>query len=303
MYEYVLRTQNISKIYSNYPVLSNVTVEIKKGEICGFIGPNGAGKSTLIKIIAGVVAPSSGGIELFGRSDYSGLLQGRGKIGSIIESPAFYPNFNAYENMKSICLFLGIKADMNFIKEKLRDVGLSNVGTKKIKNYSLGMKQRLGIAMALLKDPEFMILDEPSNGLDPAGIMEIREAILRLNREKGITFLISSHILGELARVATKYIIIRKGKIVEQVLAEDLKNKGSAVLKISVDNLVKALQIVKELGGVDATVNNNTISSSLLANSAQLVTKKLIDAEINISSITSNSEDNESYLIKLMEGR
>lgn len=303
MEEFVLRTENICKTYGKAAVLKNITVNIKKGEICGFIGPNGAGKSTLIKIIAGVAMPTSGGIELFGKSDSQGILEGRGKIGSIIENPAFYPGFSAFENMKSMSLFLGLNLKPEIINEKLAQVGLSSVGKKKVRNYSLGMKQRLGIAMALLKEPQFMILDEPSNGLDPSGIIEVRETILRLNREKGITFLISSHIIGELSRVATKYLIIKNGEIIEQVSSDDIKLKSKTKLKVSVDNVVKALQIIKELGGTDATVEYNTITSALLSDSVQLVTKKLIEAEINISSIASAAEDNEAYLVSLMQGR
>lgn len=301
--EYILRTSNISKIYNNRTVLDNISVEIEKGDICGFIGPNGAGKSTLIKIIVGVAAPSKGGIELFGKSDMKGLLEARGKIGSIIEYPAFYPGFDAYENMKTICLMLGIKADRDFINEKLREVGLYDIGKKKVKNFSLGMKQRLAIAMALLKNPEFLILDEPSNGLDPAGIMEIRETILRLNNEKGITFLISSHILGELSKVATKYIVIRNGNIVEQISANELKSKASSALKISVDNIVGAIKIAKELGGTDLIVENNTIISKILIDFIKELTRKLVEAGIGINSVTTIGNDFESYLISSMGGR
>lgn len=300
---YVLRTNNISKIYGKRIVLDNVSIEIEQGDICGFIGPNGAGKSTLIKIIVGVATPNNGGIELFEESDMKSILEARGKIGSIIESPAFYHGFDAFTNMKIMCLFLGIKPERGFIEEKLSSVNLGEVGKKKVGNFSLGMKQRLAIAMALLKNPEFLILDEPANGLDPAGILEIRETILKLNKEKGITFLISSHILGELAKVATKYIIIRQGKIVEQIAAKDLEKKSSHVLKITVDDIARAVKIARELGGTDILVENNTITSKQLADSVKELTKRLVEEGVGINGVTTSSEDIESYLINTMGGR
>lgn len=300
MENFILRTDNISKKYGGRYVLNNICINIKQGEICGFIGPNGAGKSTLIKIVMGIASPTSGGIEIFGQSDYKSILSARDKIGCIIENPSLYPNFDAYANIKAACLFLGINYTQEFANEKLELVGLNEVGNKKAKNYSLGMKQRLAIALALLKDPEFLILDEPTNGLDPKGIMEIRETVLRLNREKGITFLICSHILLELSKVVTKYVIISRGNIIEEITADEISKKSQSVLAVVVDNVVKAIEVLKTLGGTDVMVENNKLSSKILANDVKAVTKKLIEADVNITSIGVAGEDAETYLINKM---
>jgi len=300
MESFVLRTDNICKQYGSKLVLNNINIDIKRGEICGFVGPNGAGKSTLIKIVMGIANPTSGGLELFEQSDYKNILTARDRIGCIIENPSLYPNFDAYANIKATCLFLGIKYTKEFADEKLALVGLLDVGTKKAKNYSLGMKQRLAIALALLREPEFLILDEPTNGLDPKGILEIRETILRLNQEKGITFLICSHILLELSKVVTKYVIINQGCIVEQISADEILKRNSSVLSVTVDNVAKAIEVLKSLGGTDVRIENQKLTSKILANDAKTVTKKLIAADINITSIGVVGEDAESYLIRKM---
>lgn len=203
----VLKTSQLTKTYSSKQVVKELSMTIQQGDIYGFIGKNGAGKTTLIRMIAGLATPSSGSIELFGSSD---LVKERAKIGTVIESPALFPNMTARENLITQCRIANVK-DLRVVDETLELVGLSNTGKKKAKNFSLGMRQRLAIAIALIGDPEFLILDEPTNGLDPEGIKEIRDLILHLNQKKHITVLISSHILSELSKFATRYGIIHSG--------------------------------------------------------------------------------------------
>ena len=203
----VLKTSQLTKTYSSKQVVKELSMTIQQGDIYGFIGKNGAGKTTLIRMIAGLATPSSGSIELFGSSD---LVKERAKIGTVIESPALFPNMTARENLITQCRIANVK-DLRVVDETLELVGLSNTGKKKAKNFSLGMRQRLAIAIALIGDPEFLILDEPTNGLDPEGIKEIRDLILHLNQKKHITVLISSHILSEIEQTAEYVGIIAGG--------------------------------------------------------------------------------------------
>lgn len=225
--EYILQTKGVSKRYKSKWVLRSVNMNIQRGDIYGFVGENGSGKTTIIRLITGLIFPNEGSFELFGKSNTSpDILEARAKIGAIVESPSIYLNMSARENLKMQCEILGIDNEQK-IKDALLEVGLIDLyaDTRKAGDFSLGMRQRLGIAMALLGDVEFIILDEPMNGLDPAGIVEVRELILRLNREKGITFLISSHILTELALVASRYGIISHGKMIKEISSEELKNE------------------------------------------------------------------------------
>ncbi len=198
--KYVLRTENLTKIYGSHRAVNAVDIHVKKGDVYGFIGKNGAGKSTLMKMVAGLVAPSEGRIELFGSSD---IEKQRIRIGSLIEEPGLYPGMTATENLEVYRRAYGI-TDSNVIRDTLDFIGLGNTGKKKVGKFSMGMKQRLGIAIAILKSPDFLILDEPINGLDPTGIHEVREFLIALNREKNITIMISSHILGGIVKDSYK---------------------------------------------------------------------------------------------------
>jgi ABC-2 type transport system ATP-binding protein len=244
MNEYVLKTSQLSKTYQNKIALHKVSVMIKKGSIYGFIGQNGAGKSTLIRLITGLAYPTTGTFELFGESQERNIIEARKRIGTIIEGPALYPQMTAAENLEAHRLLKGIPGK-DCIEKTLNLVGLQNTGKKKAKNFSLGMKQRLGLGIALLGDPEFLILDEPINGLDPMGVVEVRELLKKLNREYGITILISSHILSELHLLATHYGIIHEGELLEQLSAKELNEKCQQYLHIKVDDRNKAATVIE----------------------------------------------------------
>lgn len=301
----VLKTNNLYKRYKYQFALNGVNMTINKGDIYGFVGENGSGKTTVIRLITGLISPTKGDFELFGEDSKSnGILLARKKLGAIVENPSIYLNMSARENLKMQCGLLGVKGNVEeMIKHVLSEVGLAELydNKKNAGNFSLGMRQRLGIAMALLCNPEFLILDEPMNGLDPAGIVEIRELILRLNKERGITFLISSHILTELALVATTYGIISKGRIIKEISAEELKNaKGSYVLlqvedRDSLIDLISKTEYVKNAQVVDGGVKVFTDEITPLL-------KAVIAGGIVLKGVTSHTFDIEEYYMSLIGG-
>lgn len=218
--EALVQTHNLTKQYGQHKVVNNVNLSVRKGEIYGLIGRNGAGKTTILRLISGLAKPTKGSISLFGQTSHDSIYMQK-HIGLLIETPGIYPDMSARDNVKLKCMAMGI-SNNSYIAELLKNVGLSAVDKKKVKCFSVGMKQRLGIALALVGNPELVILDEPVNGLDPQGIAEVREIIVRLNTEKNITFIISSHILGELSKIATCYGIIEKGELKRQFLKTEL---------------------------------------------------------------------------------
>lgn len=228
MEDVLLQTIDLTKKYKDQMALAHVNLTVRKGDIYGFIGQNGAGKSTLLRVVTSLARPTSGVVSLFGESSGAGLIEARKRVGAIIESPTLFPDMTARDNLEVHRLQRGIPGK-SCISKTLELVGLQDTGNKKAKNFSLGMKQRLGLAIALLGDPELLILDEPTNGLDPMGIVQLRELIKGLNREKGLTILISSHILSELHQLATTYGIIHKGKLLEQISHEELNVKCSSI--------------------------------------------------------------------------
>lgn len=234
--EYVLRTKSLTKKFGSKIAVNAVDMNVAKGDIYGFIGRNGAGKTTAMKLILGLLNATEGEIELFGGEP---LEKARGRIGSLIEAPGIYKNCTAYENMKRFSIIYG--GTDEDIAQLLKFVGLENTGNKKAGRFSLGMKQRLGMAIAMLGNPEFLILDEPINGLDPEGIKDVRNAVLNLNEQKGVTFLISSHLLDELAKIVTRYGIINNGVLTEEISAEDLNAMCESGLKVHVDDVEKAI--------------------------------------------------------------
>ena len=231
MEQVILKTNHLTKRYGHRAVVENLSMTIYKGDIYRFIGKNGAGKTTLIRMVTGLAAPSDGSIQLFGNGS---LLEGRRRIGTVIEAPAFYPGMTARENIVAFSKLQGLH-DFSHTEDLLKLVGLTHTGKKKCRNFSLGMKQRLAIAIALIGDPELLILDEPTNGLDPEGMKEVRDLILKLNQEKGITVLVSSHILGELSKFATRYGIIHHGKLIEEFTEEDLWRRCAGTGRQDID--------------------------------------------------------------------
>lgn len=298
MTEYVLETKDLTKKYSKKAVVDSLNIKIRKGDIYGFIGKNGAGKTTTIKMIAGLASPSSGEVTLFGSSD---LAQGRKKIGTIIENPSIYPYLTARQNIEVHCIMKGV-SDSAITNQILDIVGLSTAGSKKAKKFSLGMKQRLAIGIALVGSPEFLILDEPINGLDPIGIKDIRNLILRLTQEAGITVLISSHILGELMKIATCYGIIKDGKIVKQITADEMREIVKPQAEFVVSDPEKTQAIFREIFGInDMEVQGNWIRINEAVEKFDDIKKCLEENDIVISSVRKINDDYEEYLIKLME--
>ena len=289
--EYVIETRALTKKYGDKIAVNQMCAHVKKGDIYGLIGKNGAGKTTLMKLILGLAVPNSGEICLFGSAD---LNAGRKKIGSLIEAPALFKNESAFENMKRFA-YLSPTTD-DEIKRLLDFVGIGNTGNKKVGSFSLGMKQRLGIAIALLGNPELLVLDEPINGLDPAGIKEVRDLIVDLNR-KGITFMISSHILDELGKIATTFGIANDG-VLEEISAEDLRNNCRSALKIVVDDGLKAsATITASFPDAEFTVNDNVIEITSEIKDVSSINKALAKADVAVYEITNEKAGFEDYFI------
>lgn len=245
MNDIILRLEKISKSYRNNVALRNMSVSIRRGEIYGVVGENGAGKSTLIRIIMGLCKPTTGTIELFGNTNPKTVNQQRARIGYIPDVCALYPNMTAEENLEIRCMEWGVPKKN--VQEALNLVSLCDVSKKKVSQYSLGMKQRLSFAVALLGTPEFLVLDEPTNGLDPTGIIELREILVSLNRKKHTTILISSHILNELHQMATQYMFISHGKLIECISSEELSKKCSRHLLLQVTDIEKAIILFEQV--------------------------------------------------------
>ena len=303
MNEYVLQTLDVSKQYQKKDVLSNVNMKVKKGDIYGFIGLNGAGKSTLIRMIAGLAFPTTGKIELFGQSNEKELISARKRMGTLIENPALFPNMTARENLEVIRIQRGIPGK-SCIEESLKKVRLEETGKKKVKKFSLGMKQRLGIAVALLNEPELLILDEPINGLDPMGVIEIRELLLQINQEYGVTIIISSHILSELHQLATDFGIIHKGKLIDQITAKQLDEKCKAHLLIKVDDTSKAVIILENTlkTAIYEVMPDGSIKLYSHLEDNHKITQVLVEGGIKVEQITPTSDTLESYFTRLIKG-
>lgn len=302
MEEYVLQTHGLSKRYNGHLVLNDVNMNVKRGDIYGFVGENGSGKTTVIRLISGLIHPNGGTFELFGVPSTSReIVRTRKKLGAIVESPSIYLNMTARENLLMLSMILGINDEARIVKA-LDMVGLGHMynDRKKAGNYSLGMRQRLGIAMSLLSEAELMVLDEPLNGLDPEGIVEIRNLILRLNQEYGITFIISSHILTELALVATKYGIISKGHLLKEITKEELEESCRQSILVEADNkeaLHQALlQIVDEADLIEVAkgyeVTKNVEYNQVL---------KAVSM-VNVTNIQSKSTSIEDYYLSVIKG-
>jgi len=299
--EYVLRTDNLSKVYGHYRALDGLSMHVPKGAIYGFVGKNGAGKTTLIRLICGLQAPTEGEYFLYGIGNrLKEIAKSRRRMGAVVETPSIYLDMTAEDNLKEQYRILGLPS-FDGISELLQLVGLGDTGKKKAKNFSLGMRQRLGIAVALAGDPDFLVLDEPVNGLDPQGIVEMRELILKLNRELNITVLISSHILDELSRLATHFGFIDHGRIVKEISAAELEAVCRKCIRLTVSD-VGVLCRILDRKGLDYEVLSDRqadIYGSITVTELALA----LDREgCEVESMQERDESLENYYISLVGG-
>lgn len=299
--EYLLSTNGLTKRYGHKNAVDHVNLHIRQGAIYGLIGRNGAGKTTILRMIAGLASPTEGEISLFGETGKKALYM-TSRIGTLIEAPGLYPNMSAAENLKLKCLALGVRKK-GYIKELLDAVGLSGVGRKRVRNFSLGMKQRLGIALALVGDPDLLVLDEPINGLDPQGIVEIRETLSRLNRDRNITLMISSHILEELSKIATDYGIIHNGVLLQELTQEELLARCSERIELKTDDTRRACVVLEEMGIRDyKVIDAGTIQIFERLNDGGEITMKLAENGVKTMGITVKNEALEDYYLNLTGG-
>ncbi len=299
--EYILKTNALTKKYKNFKALNGLSMSVPKGAIYGFVGRNGAGKTTLIRVICGLQEPTGGDFTLFNvKNTDKRIGKARRRIGAVIESPSIYLDMTAEENLKQQYNILGLPS-FNGLYDILELVGLENTGKKKAKNFSLGMRQRLGIAIALVGNPDFLVLDEPVNGLDPQGIIEMRELILKLNKEKEITFLVSSHILDELSRLATHYGFIDSGAIIKEISAEDLEQSFRKSVHIEVTNIKTLARVLDEMN-VEFKIQSETSADIYeKINITQLVTT-LANENCKVLSMAEKDESLESFYMNLVGG-
>jgi ABC-2 type transport system ATP-binding protein len=301
--EVILSTKNLTKKYNSTFAVNNINLEVKQGEIYGLVGKNGAGKTTLLRLITGQAFATEGDVALFGETTPDGLSKGRRRIGSIIEVPSFYNNMTAEQNLEYYRIQRGIPGK-NCVSEVLNEVGLTSAGKKKYKSFSLGMKQRLGLALALMNKPELLLLDEPINGLDPFGIVEIRNLLLRLNHEKNITILISSHILSELSNLVTYYGFIDKGQLVKQVSSEALSKECNRYLELKVDKVeVMTALLESKLGCTSYQVTPDySIHIFDYMDQPSKISSLAVNNGVGLYSIMTKEINLENYFIQLVGG-
>ena len=299
--EFVLKTDALSKNYKGSKALNGLSMNVPKGSIYGFVGKNGAGKTTLIRLICGLQEPTSGSYTLYGRKNTDPkIVKSRRRMGAVVETPSIYLDMTAEDNLKQQYRILGLPS-FDGLAGILKLVRLEHTGKKKAKNFSLGMRQRLGIAIALVADPDFLVLDEPVNGLDPQGIIEIRELILKLNREHQITVLISSHILDELSRLATHYGFIDSGRMVREISAEELEAACRKCVRMEVSN-VKALARVLDGMEVEYNIISDRAADVFAKVNVTQLTMALSGENCEVISMQERDESLESYYISLVGG-
>ena len=300
--EYVLQTNGLTKKYRHFKALNQLTMNVPKGAIYGFVGRNGAGKTTLIRLICGLQFPTSGGYTLYGRKDTDkDISRSRRRMGAVVETPSIYLDMTAQDNLKYQYRILGLPSYAGR-EDILKLVGLADTGDKRAGNFSLGMRQRLGIAIALVGSPDFLVLDEPVNGLDPQGIIEIRELILKLNRERQITFLVSSHILDELSRMATHYGFIDRGQMVKEVSAADLEKSCRKCIHLEVTDTGALARV---LDGMDAeyTILSDREADVYAKIGVSRLTLALAEENCDVISLRERDESLESYYVSLIGGQ
>ena len=299
--EYVLTTQALTKEYGQFKALDNFTMNVPKGAIYGFVGKNGAGKTTLIRLICGLQTPTHGDYSIYGAGYRDPKIhRSRRRMGAVVETPSIYMDMTAEENLKQQYLILGLPS-FESIPDLLRLVGLEHAGKKKAKNFSLGMRQRLGIAIALAGDPDFLVLDEPVNGLDPQGIIEMRELILKLNREHNMTVLMSSHILDELSRLATHYGFIDGGRMIREISAEELEASCRKCIRAEVSDMGALIRVMDNMG-VEYQVVSEKKADIYAKLSVTELAVALSGEGCELVSVTEKDESLESYYVNLVGG-
>ncbi len=300
----IFQAENLTKRYREALALDHVSFTLKRGEIYGFIGENGAGKTTTIRLITGLTFPTEGKITLFGKSGEKELQKQRARIGCMVESPALYKNMTAAQNLEAQRMQRGIP-EKECVGRMLKLVGLADTGKKTVRHFSLGMRQRLGIAMALLNDPEFLILDEPINGLDPTGIVEVRELIKRLNRERGITVLVSSHILSELYQTATRYLLLHKGRILEELSQKELDEKCRRHIAIRTDDTPKTAAVLENALHTEnfQVMPDGTVRLYDHLDEMERVARALSQAGLLVTNLSLAGDSLEDYFLHRIGGR
>ncbi|MCP1125417.1 bacitracin ABC transporter ATP-binding protein [Bacillus sp. AFS018417] len=300
---YVLKTNQLTKVFHGKEVISNVNMHVKQGEIYGFLGPNGAGKTTIMKMITNLIKPTSGEIEIFGEKLTDTSYEVLKRMGTIIEYPIFYEKLTARENLYLHCEYMGYY-DKKAIDQALDLVNLHNVDDKKVKDFSLGMKQRLGIARAITTKPELLILDEPINGLDPIGIKELRELFKMLCKEYGITLLVSSHILAEMEQMADTIGVIQSGKLIKEVSMKSINGKQTEYIEVTVQDVKQAAYVLENKLRLTnfKVMNENTIRIYEARIAQQEISKTLIMNDIVIEGINKKHSSLEDYFLNLMNG-
>ncbi|MFD0768255.1 ABC transporter ATP-binding protein [Bacillus sp. CGMCC 1.60114] len=301
--KYVLRTNQLTKVFNGKEVISNVNMHVKQGEIYGFLGPNGAGKTTIMKMITNLIKPTSGEIEIFGEKLTDTSYEVLKRMGTIIEYPIFYEKLTARENLYLHCEYMGYY-DKKAIDQALDLVNLHNVDDKKVKDFSLGMKQRLGIARAITTKPELLILDEPINGLDPIGIKELRELFKMLCKEYGITLLVSSHILAEMEQMADTIGVIQNGKLIKEVSMKSINGKQTEYVEVTVQDVKQAAYVLENKLRLTnfKVMNENTIRIYEARIAQQEISKMLIMNDVVIEGINKKHSSLEDYFLNLMNG-
>lgn len=297
--ETVLKATGITKKYGDAKALDKVSIEIKRGMIYGLIGENGAGKSTFMRTIMGLISIDEGSIELFGTTD---LQAARRRMGQSIETPALYPELTARDNLRIQAANGGV-SDRE-IEDLLKMMRLENTGKKKAKNFSLGMRQRLAIANALITNPEFLILDEPTNGMDPAGMAEMREIIQRLVKERGITVLLSSHLLDELSQIATHYGILHEGHLIKELSKEELAQESRQFIKIDTSATEQAVTVLDSLGYRDYFVQSSRVIQLFEGiDQVAAINQALVEAKVPVDGIHLVGQKLEDYFLQLTGGK
>jgi ABC-2 type transport system ATP-binding protein len=302
MIDNIVETRSLFKKYRDFTAVSDMSINVSQSSIYALVGQNGAGKTTLLKMLCGLTLPTSGDIILFSKSSGRELCKERKRIGAMIETPAFVPYLSARDNLEYLRIQRG-KGNKMSAENALAFVGLSDTGRKRFSHFSLGMKQRLGLALAVMDSPELLILDEPINGLDPIGIKEFRDIIFRMNKENRTTVLISSHILSELSQIATDYGFIDHGRLLRHITAGDLKEECSNVLYFDVDDVRRASDILRELHRyARISSDNNVLRISECRDDSAVITGELTERGIAVSQVRRDVISLEEYFIELIKG-